>query len=275
MWFDSHCHLHLCATDSAVADIVGRAHAAGVQDVVTIGIDVESSRISASLASEYHFGTLTTARGETASGQSVEGVWAAVGVHPNDASDWDDDAAGEIEELLASDRVVAVGETGLDFYRDRAPRDVQTAAFKDHIRLAKRHDKALIIHTRDSVGGAVDVLEQENPPERLVFHCWSGDGDELRRALALGAYISFAGNVSFKGADNLRAMAEAVPDDRLLIETDAPFLTPVPHRGTSNEPSYVPLVGAAVAAARSVTAEAIADRTVANARALFGLAPRH
>lgn len=256
MWFDSHCHLHLCATDSAVADIVGRARAAGVEDVVTIGIDVESSRISASLASGHP-------------------VWAAVGVHPNDASDWDDDAAAEIEELLASDRVVAVGETGLDFYRDRAPRDVQTSAFKGHISLAKRHDKALIIHTRDSVGAAIDVLEQENPPERIVFHCWSGDGDELRRALALDAFISFAGNVSFKGADDLRAMAAAVPDDRLLIETDAPFLTPVPHRGKSNEPSYVPLVGAAVAAARSVTAEAVATQTGANARALFGLAPRH
>ncbi|MGH2748436.1 MAG: TatD family hydrolase [Actinomycetota bacterium] len=256
MWFDSHCHLHLCATDSAVADIVARARAAGVEDVVTIGIDFESSRISAALASEYP-------------------IWAAVGVHPNEASDWEDDAAREIEELLGSDRVVAVGETGLDFYRDRAPRDVQTAAFKDHISLAKRHDKALIIHTRDSVGAAVDVLEQENPPERVVFHCWSGDADELRRALALGAFISFAGNVSFKGADNLRAFAEAVPDDRLLIETDAPFLTPVPHRGTSNEPSYVPLVGAAVAAARSVTAEAVAKRTGANARTLFGLAPRH
>lgn len=256
MWFDSHCHLHLCATDSTVADIVGRARAARVEDMVTIGIDVESSRTSAAIA-------------------SGPPVWAAVGVHPNEASAWDDGAALAIEELLGANRVVAVGETGLDFYRERAPRDAQTATFKDHIRLAKRHDKALVIHTRDSIGAALDVLEEVNPPEHLVFHCWSGDGEALRRALGLDAYISFAGNVSFKGADNLRAMAEAVPDDRLLIETDAPFLAPVPHRGKSNEPSYVPLVGAAVAAARSVTAETISKQTAANARALFGLAPRH
>lgn len=253
MWFDSHCHLHLCATDSEIADIVGRARAAGVADMVTIAIDVQSSRTSAAIASEHE-------------------VWAAVGVHPNEASEWDDDAALAIAELLGSNRVVAVGETGLDFYRERTPRDMQTAAFKMHIDLAKRHHKALVIHTRDSIDAVLDMLEQENPPAHLVFHCWSGGRNELRRALDLGAYVSFAGNVSFKNAGDLRSIAEAVPDDRLLIETDAPFLAPVPHRGESNEPSYVPLVGAAVAAARSADPDAIAKQTGANARVLFGLA---
>lgn len=252
MWFDSHCHLHLCAAESGVAEIVERARAAGVEDIATIGIDVESSRTSVRIASEH-------------------GMWASVGMHPNDASGWDDGARAAIEQLLDSDRVVAVGETGLDFYRERAPRDLQTAAFKAHIALAKRHNKALVIHTRDSIDAALDVLEEESPPERLVFHCWSGGRTELQRAMDLGAYVSFAGNVSFKNAGDLRAMAEAVSDRRLLIETDAPFLTPVPHRGRSNEPSYVPLVGAAVAAARSVPPEEIGKQTGDNARRLFGL----
>lgn len=251
MWFDSHCHLHLCAADSPVLGFVERARAAGV-DVVTVGIDVDSSSASARIASEH-------------------GLWASAGIHPNDANGWDTDAAGTIEGLLGSDRVVAVGETGLDFYRELAPRDIQVSAFRDHIALAKRHDKALIIHTRDSVGAAIRVLEEDGPPKRLVFHCWSGSPSELQQALDVGAYISFAGNVSFRSADNLRELAAAVPDDRLLIETDAPFLAPIPHRGSSNEPSYVPLVGEAVAAARSTEIGLIAKQTDANARTLFGV----
>lgn len=250
MWFDSHCHLPLC--DDEPSAVVDRARAHGVEDILTVGIDVESSEACADLARSL-------------------GVWAAAGVHPNSAAAWDERAMARIDELLQSDRVVAVGETGLDFYRDRTPRPAQENAFRAHIGAAKRHDKALVIHTRASVGAALDVLNHEGPPDRFVFHCWSGERDELVRALGMGAYVSFAGNVSFKNAPELRALAAAVPADRLVIETDSPFLTPEPHRGTANEPGRVSLVGAAVADARGLRVEEVAATTVANARRLFAL----
>jgi TatD DNase family protein len=165
--------------------------------------------------------------------------------------------------------VRAVGETGLDFYRDWVEPDVQRRAFRDHIALAKRFDKALVIHTRDSIDGVLDELEAAGPPQRLVFHCWSGGDDALRRALALGSYVSFAGNVSFRSAEALRSAAAQVPPDRLLVETDSPYLAPVPHRGKPNEPALVTHVGEAVAAARGEEVETVARVTTANARTLL------
>ena len=220
--------------------------------MVTVGIDVESSRSATEQAES-------------------PGVWAAVGVHPNSAEEWSEDAAGAIADLVAHPRVVAVGESGLDFYRDEAAPSSQDRAFAAHIDLAKECDKALIIHTRASLPQALDFLEKEGPPQRFVFHCWSGDQDDLERALGMGAYISFAGNVSFASAGPLRACAAKVPWDRLLVETDAPFLTPVPNRGRPNEPSFVPLVGDAVARVRSVPVLEIATRTSENAGALFAI----
>ena len=251
MWFDSHCHLHLCET-ATPAQLVTAAEAAGVETVVTIGTDVDSSRRAVELATD-------------------ERVLAAVGVHPNSADEWNEEALVAVRELLTSERVVAVGETGLDFYRDHVQPEVQRAAFEAHIELAKQHDKALVIHTRSSVDQALDVLERVGPPERFVFHCWSGDETQLRRALALGAIISFAGNVSFKNAQNLRGAAAAVPADRLMVETDSPYLAPVPHRGEANEPSHVALVGEAVAIARGQDLGTVARQTTANARRFFGL----
>lgn len=253
MWFDSHSHLHLCAENDDLDGVVGRARAAGVDDMVAIGIDVDSSRESADIASRYE-------------------IFFSAGVHPNSASEWDDGAAAAIEGLLAHERCVAVGESGLDFYRDYATPEDQDVAFRAHIELAKRFDKALVIHTRDSLEQTLDVLEEVGPPTNLVFHCWSG-APGLDRALALDAYISFAGNVSFPSAQNLRDDAARVPQGRLLVETDAPFLSPVPQRGKPNEPARVALVGAAVAAARSTDEVALAASTSANARRLFGLDP--
>jgi TatD DNase family protein len=197
------------------------------------------------------------------------GVWAGVGVHPNSADEWNDATAARMSQLLAEDKVAAVGETGLDFYRDRVPPTTQKEAFSAHVELAKQHGKVLVIHTRDSVEAALDVLEQEGPPERLVFHCWSGEESHLTRALAVGGYISFAGNVSFPSSQALRALAASVPDDRLLVETDSPFLTPVPHRGRPNEPRNVAFVGVAVAEARGVDPHALAETTRNNALALL------
>jgi TatD DNase family protein len=251
MWFDSHCHLHLCETGSP-EEVVTRARGEGVTQMLTVGIDVDSSEIAASLTTH-------------------EGVFASVGVHPNSADEWDAGARARVKELATGDGVVAIGESGLDFYRDNVEPDVQRSAFEDHIDLCKELDKTLVIHTRSSIEEALEVLAKAGPPSRFIFHCWSGDLEQLSRAVALGAFISFAGNVSFKSAGDLRAAAAAVPVDRLLIETDSPFLTPVPDRGKPNEPRLVVSVGAAVAEARGVSVEDIAALTQTNATRAFGL----
>lgn len=249
MWFDSHCHLHLCDESDALDEIVARARAASVDDMVTVGIDVDSSRVSREIAVQY-------------------GLWFSAGVHPNSATEWDDDAGDTLQPLLGDARCVAVGETGLDFFREAAPRGAQKEAFRAQIGLAKKNDKALVIHTRESLAEALDLLEEDTPPERFVFHCWSGPW--LDRALELGAFVSFAGNVSFPSAEDLREAARHVPVDRLLVETDSPFLSPMPARGRRNEPERVGLVGAAVAEARREDPAEVARVTRANARRLFG-----
>jgi TatD DNase family protein len=253
MWFDSHCHLHICEEDRPVADVIAEARSAGVTRMITVGIDRASNDRSVALAD-----------GST--------VFAAVGIHPNSSTGWDDESARALERVAGIDGVVAVGETGLDFYRDYCPPEDQRRSFRSHIDLAKQMDKAMIIHTRESIDAALDLLDEVGPPGRFVFHCWSGTPDQLRRALAQGAYISFAGNVSFSSARDLRAIVVLVPEDRLLIETDSPYLTPVPHRGKRNSPAFVVHVGEAVAAALAVETEMIAGRTFQNASRLFGMA---
>lgn len=250
MWFDSHCHLHLCSEPAP--ELVRRARVEGVAGMVAIGIDVESSRTALLLAEQLD-------------------LHSSAGLHPNDAARWDDDTAAELEELVARERVVAVGETGLDFYRDSASPEVQDEVFRRHIELAKRFDKVLVVHTRASLDAALDVVESEGP-SRVIFHCWSGSPAQVDRAVGLGAFVSFAGNVSFKNADDLRVAARAVPRDRLLIETDSPYLTPHPLRGKPNEPANVVKVGAAVADARGEDMKVVAGLTTANARRVFGLA---
>ena len=251
MWFDSHCHLHLC-DHASVSELVERARTGGVEQMTTIGIDVASSRRSLEIAKEH-------------------GVLASIGLHPNDAEDLTDDVERDLREMAAAHGVVAVGESGLDFYRDSATPDAQYRAFDLHIGLAKELDKALVIHTRESIDEATRHLAQVQPPARFVFHCWSGDEDQLRAALELDAYVSFAGNVSFKSAENLRDAARLVPSDRLLVETDSPYLSPVPQRGKPNEPARVALVGAAVAEARGVAEDELAASTTENARRFFAL----
>jgi TatD DNase family protein len=253
VWFDSHCHLHLC-DEGPVEDVVTRARAAGVNELLTVGIDLPSSRRSVDLANEFE-------------------VYASVGVHPNSSDQWETESLNELRDLLQQERVVAVGESGLDFYRDRATPAQQKEVFARHIELAKSFEKAVVIHTRESIDDTLDVLTREGPPQDLIFHCWSGPRAQLEKALELGAYVSFAGNVSFKNAADLRELASVVPEERLLIETDSPFLAPVPHRGKPNEPGYLPMVGAAVAEARRVPVELLAKQTHVNARRAFSLEP--
>ena len=163
--------------------------------------------------------------------------------------------------MLDDPVVVAIGECGLDYHYDHSPRDVQRAAFAVQIALARQRGLALVVHTREAWDDTFDLLSAEGPPERLVLHCFTGGPDEARRGLDLGAYLSFSGIVSFKGADDVRAAAALCPLERLLVETDAPYLAPVPHRGQPNRPAWVPLVGAAVAAARDGGVEEIEAAT--------------
>jgi TatD DNase family protein len=254
VWFDSHCHLFECAPEDELSGVVARAHSAEVHEILVAGVDFTSSRRSVKLAAQ-------------------EGIYAAVGVHPNACAGWEASWTVPVEELLQEEGVVALGESGLDFYRDEAPKEQQRAAFAAHIDLAKRFDRALVIHTRASVEAALQMLaDPPGPPPRFVFHCWSGNAVALDRALGLGAYVSFAGNVSFKRSDNLRTLAALTPEDRILVETDSPYLAPEPYRGRPNEPANLVRVGAVVAAARGISPARLAAASTANARRLFGLA---
>jgi TatD DNase family protein len=252
MWFDTHSHISEIEDPDELSAVVRRANEAGVDDIVVLGTDVGSSRRAVEAA-------------------RMDGVWAGAAFHPTAAEGWTDEWMDEIAGFFDDPSVVAVGETGIDLYWDRSYLDDQEAAFRAHIALAKQHDKALVIHTRDSVDEALAILEAASPPSRLVFHCWSGDADQMDRALDLGSHISFAGNVTFKNAENLREAAGRVPGERLLVETDSPYLAPVPKRGRPNEPAYVAFVGEMVAKVRGESLELLAAATTANARELFGL----
>jgi TatD DNase family protein len=250
MWIDAHCHLQLEDRGPAPEEAVSRAVAAGVERMVCIGTDLATSAEAVRLAGVF------------------PEVWATVGLHPHDAKklsqEWD-----ELVVLAGADRVVGIGEAGFDLYYRHSEPDVQEEAFRAQVRLARERGLPLVIHSRDAWLETFGVLEAEGVPERTVFHCFTGGPAEAERALALGCWLSYSGIVSFKTAGDLRAAAAVTPGDRLLVETDAPFLAPVPHRGRTNEPAYLPAVGAALAAARNEPVEAVAAVTRANALAFF------
>jgi TatD DNase family protein len=241
VWTDAHCHI--------TADALDAARAAGVERMISVGTDVASSQAAIALAAGH------------------EGVWATAGVHPHDAKD----GIAGVEALLAAPEVVAVGECGLDYHYEHSPRDVQREVFAAHIALAHTHDLALVIHSREAWDDTFAVLATEGVPERTVFHCFTGGPDEAERCLALGAALSFSGIVTFKTADDVRAAAARCPLDRMTVETDSPYLAPVPHRGKPNQPAWVPLVGAVVAAVKGVDAAEVARATSATAERLFRL----
>jgi TatD DNase family protein len=245
-WVDAHCHLPY---EGVGAEQVAAARGAGVVRIVTIGTNRQESLRAIELAG------------------ALDEVWATVGLHPHDAVD----GVGTIADLLDRPRVVAVGECGLDYHYDNSPRDVQREAFAAQVELAHAHDLALVIHTRSAWDDTFAVLGEVGMPDRTVIHCFSGGPVEARRSLDLGAHLSFSGIVTFKNAGDVRDAAAMCPLDRLLVETDAPFLTPVPHRGRPNSPVHIPLIGAAVAAAKGLPVERIRDATWDTTRRLFGL----
>ena len=246
-WTDSHCHLQY---DGLPGDALARAEAAGVTRMVCVGTDGPMSAQAVAVA-------------RTHPGR----VWATAGLHPHDAVK----GVGTIVDSLDAPEVVAVGECGLDYHYDHSPRHTQRQVFAAQVAMANERDLALVIHTREAWDDTFAVLAAEGVPERTVFHCFSGGPDEARGALDIGAYLSFSGIVTFKNAGDVREAAALAPLDRVLVETDAPYLTPVPHRGVPNHPAMVPLVGAALAAARGCTAETVEAASWANAEAVFGL----
>lgn len=248
---DSHAHLD----DPRFADdrdaVIVRARASGVI-IVTVGGDLASSEEAVSLAKRFDI------------------VYACVGVHPHDARTVTPRVLDRLRCLVEQPKVVGIGEIGLDFYRDLSPRPLQEQALREQLRLAHAVGLPVVLHSRDAHGELLRVLREEGPPAG-VFHCFSGDASVAARALELGFYISFAGSITYAKTVEVAEACRAVPDDRLLVETDAPYLTPVPWRGKRNEPAYVELVAAKVAEVRGTTLPVVASVTTANARSLFGL----
>jgi TatD DNase family protein len=271
-------HTHLDFIDLPTEGVLAAARAAGVIRVITVGTDLESSHWSARAAAEH------------------DGVYAAVAIHPSDTEAATAPAAGsrepraphasmpprpdlpltadqvlaEIETLARQPRVVAVGETGLDYYRDHAEPDIQRWWFREHIKIAKRAGKALMIHDREAHADVLRLLEEEGPPSRVVFHCFSGDMAMVRQCAEAGYLMSFAGNVTFGNAQPLRDAAAAAPPHLVLAETDAPFLTPVPNRGRPNEPAQVAYTVRCLAEVQGLELAELCDTVTANAQRAFG-----
>jgi TatD DNase family protein len=270
-WIDSHCHLQdrYRPEGIEVADALGEAARAGVSGVVCVGTDGESSRQAIDLV----VGVRSAVRGGDEADLPTDfELWATIGLHPHEASR----GVSEVESLLdevpvRSSAVVAVGECGLDYHYEHSPREVQRAVFAAQIALAQRHDLALVVHSREAWDDTIAVLREVGVPKRTVLHCFTGGASEARRCLDIGAFLSFSGIITFKGAHDVRAAAALCPFDRLLVETDAPFLAPVPHRGQQNRPAWVAVVGTAVAALKGVQPHVLADSCRAATRAVFGL----
>lgn len=256
---DSHCHLNLPEVEADLAGMMARAADAGIEAVVVPGIDLASSRKAIELAERW------------------PGVYAAVGVHPHHASSWSPAVRTEMRALARSPRVVAIGETGLDFYRNLAPRSVQVDSFRGQLDLATECALPIIVHSREASDEVYAELEawaartgSRNGKPVGVLHAFSGDRQNAQRAVSLGFLLGVAGPVTYPKADDLRAVLASVPSDHLVVETDAPYLAPAPHRGRRNEPAYVELVARGLAAALGLDPSDLASRTSGNAAHLFG-----
>lgn len=260
MLIDTHCHLNFDSYDADRAEVVRRAEAAGVTRIVIPAIDVASGRDALALADEY------------------PGVYVAVGVHPNSSADFDHAILAAIEHQAAAKKVIAIGEIGLDYYRDRSPKEKQFAAFQAQLELAAKRNLPVIIHNREASEDIMAVLEAwvKILPDTLkdrpgVLHSFSAPMAIAERALAAGFYLGFTGPITFGKAEELRRVARAVPVDRILVETDGPFLTPHPYRGQRNEPAYIPCIVERLASVKGIETNKMARASTENALRLFHL----
>ena len=267
-WVDTHCHLHRAEFDADRDEVVKRAVDSGALALLDPATDLASNRAVVDLARRH------------------PQVYAAVGVHPHDARELTDEGLAELQRLAADDKAVAVGEIGLDYFRELCPRDIQKAAFRKLLRLAHEMGKPVILHCRQAEGGGSSGQSGEayrdlfailreclKPPIRGVLHCFSGDAEAAKEALALGLYVSFSANLTFPKAEPLRRVAKEVPLDRVVLETDAPFLAPQGRRGKRNEPAYLNELVETWAKIKDLTPEDVARATSVNAYHLFGIGP--
>jgi TatD DNase family protein len=258
MWMDTHCHLdpETYGGDDGVDAVIARAREAGVTRMTTIGAG---------------YGAQTFARAAAVADRHAD-VWFTAGVHPHDASRLDGTVLAVLASALDHPKLVALGEIGLDFHYDLSERDVQREAFRTQIRLARQRGLPIVIHDRSSGGETLRILDDEGAfSGRVLYHCFSGDRQEADAIVERGGYLSIPGIVTFKTADEMRAVAAAVPEDRLLVETDSPFLAPVPFRGKRNEPAHTAVVGSFVATLRGVDPATLAAQTTANALRFYGI----
>jgi TatD DNase family protein len=251
---DSHAHIQGNEYDGEVEAVIERARGAGVEKIIAVGGagDMSSNTDAIALA------------------DSFPDIYATVGMHPHDAKDVGTEELRALSELTAHPKVVAVGETGLDYYYNHSPRDMQRRVFSQFIRIARQTGLPIVVHERDATKDAAELLRSEGAGElRGVIHCFTGNYEAACAYLDLGLYLSFTGIITFKNAESLRDVVRKVPLEHMLIETDSPFLTPVPHRGKRNEPAYVRFVAETVAIIRGISLEQVARITSANAQNLF------
>ncbi|MFA6142868.1 MAG: TatD family hydrolase [Candidatus Omnitrophota bacterium] len=254
MLIDTHCHLDFKDFDGDRDNVIDRAKAAGVEKIINVASSIEGSRCSVEFAAKYDM------------------VYASIGVHPHEAKTVTDKIISDLKTLAKETKVVAVGEVGLDYYRNISPKDEQISAFKKFIYLARDLNLPLIVHSREAQNEALDILARENKGGvDSVIHCFAGDGDFLKRCLDLGLYISFTGSLTFKNAKGLREAAKSMPIERLMLETDAPFLAPQEFRGKRNEPAYLTYLVDEWSRILSLSKEDIARITTHNANAFFKL----
>ena len=253
LFTDTHCHLDYLEDGEPADTVLERARAAGVSTFVTVGVDLATSVVCVQQAMAY------------------PDVWAVVGIHPHNAIEATEGVLERLRDLAGHPRVVGIGETGLDWFRDHSPRVRQEESFREHIRLAKDLGKALVIHDRDAHDDVIAILEEERAPERTVFHCFSGDEKLAQTCAERGWYMSFAGTVTFKNAPHLRKAAAAAPLELVVAETDSPYLSPHPFRGQVNEPARVAVTVELLAELHGLSVQEMAEATSANARRLFGL----
>ncbi|MGE5605138.1 MAG: TatD family hydrolase [Bacteroidota bacterium] len=252
-WIDSHAHLNDEAFKLDVEQIIESALAAGVKAILVPGFDLASSVKAVELAGKYPM------------------LWAAVGIHPHDAKTWDQATATQIEQLLAQPKVVALGEIGLDYHYNYSTKAEQLKAFIEQINIAKSCRKPIIIHDREAHQDTLETLSRERPGDAGgVMHCFSGSGEMAAQFLHLGLHISFAGPLTFTNAVKLREIAAGIPLERLLVETDSPYLAPHPFRGRRNEPAYVKLVGEKLAEIKRLSIAEVMSITAENFKNLFG-----
>jgi TatD DNase family protein len=255
---DTHCHLEMDAFNNDRDAMIRRARDAGLEALITIGSDLAGNAGGYALSEKYDF------------------IYAAVGFHPHDAKDFSEEIFDQIKKWArsagqgAKGKVVAIGEIGLDYHYDHSPREVQQEVFRKQLAFAKEVDLPVVIHSREAEKDTLEILRQSGV-KKGVFHCFSGDREMAEKVLAMGFCISIAGPVTFKKAQGLHGIAQWIPDESLLIETDAPYLTPEPFRGKRNEPSYLVHTATAIAALRGVTLEDVARITTLNAKRFFGI----